>query len=71
MSDPGASAEHVWKYRFLRPGGDEIETQEYKDDETAEGRARDISKAEEIPVIIHRLHGHVDWQYVTEVDERP
>ena len=32
--------------------------------------ARELSKSQVVPVIIER-HDHVDWEYVTEADERP
>ena len=57
-------------YRFSRPGGDEIERRELNDDESAEMIARELSRAGEVPVVIERF-GHVDWEYVTEADERP
>ena len=55
---------------FLPPGGIEIETRELSNDEEAEIVAREISRAQEVPVVIERF-GHVDWEYVTEADERP
>ena len=58
------------RYRFSLPGGEEIETGEFADDGAADVRARDLSKAKDQPVIIHRLRGHVDWEYVTEADAR-
>jgi len=33
------------------------------------GRGERLSKARQIPVIIER-RDHVDWEYVTEADER-
>ena len=71
MADQEPSSGGVWQYRFLRPGGVEIETREFDGDDAAERYADEISKEQDTPVIIHRLHGHVDWQYVTEVDARP
>ncbi len=57
-------------YRFSRPGGIEIETRELNGDDAAEIYARELSKSQVVPVIIER-HDHVDWEYVTEADERP
>jgi hypothetical protein len=70
MTDSGSSSPGAQRYRFTRPGGIEIETNEMVSDDAAEVRARDLSKGQETPVIIER-HDHVDWEYVTEVDERP
>lgn len=38
-------------------------------DEDAEVRARELSQGQGTPVIIEH-HDHVDWEYVTEVDNR-
>jgi hypothetical protein len=65
-SNPGPSRQ----YRFSLPGGEEIGSGEFADDDAADGRARELSKAKDEPVIIHRLRGHVDWEYVTEADAR-
>lgn len=70
MTDTDPSHSKTWRYRFTRPGGEEIETGEHGGDEPAEARAREISKAQESPVVVER-HDMVDWEYVTEVDERP
>jgi hypothetical protein len=70
MTDTGPSSGKPSTYRFSRPGGIEIERHELNDDEAAEVIAREISKAQEVPVVIERF-GHVDWEYVTEADERP
>ncbi len=60
------------RYRFCRPPDEaEIETRELAGDEAAEAYARELSRAQGCPVVIQRLHGHVDWRYLTEVDERP
>jgi len=56
-------------YRFVRPDGTEIEQLGLADDDAAEGHARALSKTQQIPVTIER-HDHVDWEYVTEADER-
>jgi hypothetical protein len=69
MSITGPDGE-VWLYRFSRPGGVEIETRELADDDAAAAIARELSRAQETPVVIER-HDHVDWEYVTEADERP
>ena len=47
-----------------------METCELSGDDAAETHARELSKARESPVVIER-HDHVDWEYVTEADERP
>ncbi len=70
MSDTGANLESTWLYRYSRPGGTEVETRQVSGDDAAEAYARELSKAQETPIIIER-HDHVDWEYVTEVDERP
>jgi hypothetical protein len=70
MSNTGPSGGKTYLYRFSRPGGIEIETRLLDDDESAESVARELSKAQEVPVVIER-HDHVDWEYVTEADERP
>ncbi|MHB1535520.1 MAG: hypothetical protein ACYC1D_13110 [Acidimicrobiales bacterium] len=69
MTDTEPSSARTWLYRFSRPGDIEIETQELNGDDTAETHARELSKAQVTPIVIKR-HDHVDWQYVTEVDER-
>jgi hypothetical protein len=69
MSETRPAAEKTWRYRFSRPDGEEIEIGEFTGDEAAEARARALSKAQDAPVVIGR-HDHVDWEYVTEVDER-
>ncbi len=69
MTDTEASFARTWLYRFSRPGGIEIETQEMNGDDTAGIYARQLSTAQETPVIVER-HDRVDWEYVTEVDER-
>lgn len=71
MTDTEPGSERTWQYRFTQPDGTEIEAREFNGDDTAEAYARDLSKTRSIPIVIHRFHGHVDWQYVTEVDERP
>ncbi len=70
MTDTKPASGRTWLYRFSRPGDIEIETGELNDDHTAEVHARELSKSQGTPVIIQR-HDHVDWEYVTEVDERP
>ena len=60
----------IRRYRFSSPGGAEIEIAEADDDEAAEVHARALSKARKLPVVIDR-QTIVDWDYVTEVDERP
>jgi hypothetical protein len=69
-TESGPAATKTWRYRFSRPDGEEIEIGEFTSDEAAETYARALSKTAEVPVKIGR-HDHVDWEYVTEVDERP
>jgi hypothetical protein len=69
MNDTGPSP-ITRQYRFSKPGGIEIETREMGSDDDAEAYARGLSKGQGSPVIIEH-HDHVDWEYVTEVDERP
>ena len=59
----------VGMYRFSQPGGAEIETRELGDDEAAETYGRELSRPGESVIVIER-HNHVDWEYVTEADER-
>jgi hypothetical protein len=70
MPESGPSIDKDWRYRFSRPGNVEIEIQEFAGDEAAEAHARELSKSLDTAVIVHRLHGHVDWEYLTEADER-
>jgi hypothetical protein len=69
MTDTGPQPIKSAQYRFSRPGGDEIETRELESDDAAEIVARELSRAQQVPVTIER-YGHVDWEYVTEADER-
>jgi hypothetical protein len=69
MTDTGPHPAKASRYRFSRPDGAEIEIQELDSDDAAEMVARELSKAQDIPVVIERF-GHVDWEYVTEADER-
>jgi hypothetical protein len=72
MTDLQPSSGRLWTYRFTRPDGDEAETAELENDDTAETRGRELSTANSVPIVIHRHSAHVDdWEYVTEVDERP
>lgn len=70
MSDLGQNAGGNSLYRFLQPGQTDGETQQMGDDATAENYARQLSTTQSVPIIIER-RDHVDWEYVTEVDERP
>jgi hypothetical protein len=70
MTDTGPSTGNTSLYRFAEPGGAEIETRAFDSDDAAESYARELPKARETPIVIER-HNHVDWEYVTEVDERP
>jgi hypothetical protein len=70
MTNTGAPSAKTSLYRFSRPGGTEIETRELGSDDDAEAYARELPMAPQTPIVIER-HDHVDWEYVTEVDERP
>jgi hypothetical protein len=77
MSATGPSTGHSSVYRFFVPGEadsgtdvKEIERLELDGDDAAEEHARSLPQAKEFPVVVER-QGHVDWEYVTEVDERP
>jgi hypothetical protein len=69
MSDPLASPAKTWRYRFTRPGGDEVGAGEFTDDEAAIARARDLSTSMKEAIVVER-YGLVDWHYVDEVDDR-
>lgn len=69
MTDTEPSSGRTWLYRFSRADDVEIETRHFDGDESAESYARELSKAQDTPVTLKR-HNHVDWEYVTEVDER-
>lgn len=69
MTDTEPSSARTWQYRFSRPGHIEVETRELGGDDPAETHARELSKAQDSPIVIER-HDHVAWEYVTEVDER-
>jgi hypothetical protein len=72
MTDVEPSSRKLWSYRFSQPGGSVVETGDFSGNDTAETRARELSKSNETPIVIHRHSAHVDaWEYVTEVDERP
>jgi hypothetical protein len=70
MSETEPAVGKTWQYRFTQPGDVEVETREFAGDEAAEAYARELSKSKQVPIIIHRFLGHVDWEYVDEVDER-
>ena|SRR5215469_13085376 len=71
VTDDGPSSGRQWEYRFSRPLHDEeIEVRDFDSDDAAEAYARELSTSQEIPIVIER-HGFVEWEYVTEVDERP
>jgi hypothetical protein len=71
MAEHGTNAARNRSYRFTEPGEVEIDVAEFADDEAAEAYGRALSESREVPVVIHKLIGAVDWEYVTEVDERP
>ncbi|MCU1494827.1 MAG: hypothetical protein JWO62_2591 [Acidimicrobiaceae bacterium] len=70
MTDTRPSSDKTWLYRFSRPGGVEIGTHELNSDDAAALYARQLPQAGETPIVIER-HDLVDWEYVTEIDERP
>lgn len=69
MADTEPSFAKTRNYRFSRPGGVEIETGDFNGDDAAETHARELSKSQQAPIIIDRK-SVVDWDYITEVDER-
>lgn len=71
MTDTEPSSGRTWHYRFSQPDGTEIETGEFASDDQAETHARELSTSMAIPVKVFRRHGTVDWEYLTEADERP
>ena len=72
MTDVNPSSGTVWRYQFSEPGDTIVDTGEFNGDDTAEARARDLSKSKASPIVVKRHSAHVDsWVYVTEVDERP
>jgi hypothetical protein len=70
MVASGPPSRRIRRYRLSNHDQGEIEIIEAQDDEAAEAHARSVSKARKMPVIIDR-QTIVDWDYVTEVDERP
>lgn len=69
MADPGSSSGHTPLYRFLQPDGTEVEQRELPDDDAADDYAVELSKARQTPITVQR-RDYVDWEYVTEADER-
>jgi len=69
MTGTDTSAGRTWRYRFSVDDDHELEEQQLGGDEAAEAHGRELSKARQAAVTIKR-HNHVDWEYVTEVDER-
>lgn len=71
MTNTEQSSGKLWSYRFSKPGGSVVGTGDFNSDDTAETRGRELSKSNDVPIVIHRHSGHVEaWEYVTEVDER-
>ncbi len=68
MTDFRRSAGQPSLYRFVQ-AGTAVEQREFPGDDQAEEHARGLSKARQAPITIER-HDHVDWEYVTEADER-
>jgi hypothetical protein len=72
MTDAEPSFGRLWRYQFSQPDETVVETGEFNGDDTAEARARELSKSKDSPIVVKRHSAHVDaWVYVTEVDERP
>jgi hypothetical protein len=72
MADVNPSSGTLWRYQFSQPGDTVVDTGEFSGDDTAEARARELSKSKASPIVVKRHSAHVDsWVYVTEVDERP
>ncbi len=72
MTDAEPSSGKLWSYQFSQPGDIVVETGEFNGDDTAESRARKLSKSKASPIVVKRHGAYVDsWVYVTEVDERP
>jgi hypothetical protein len=72
MTNAEPSPGTLWRYQFSQPGDTVVETGEFNGDDTAEARARELSKSKASPIVVKRHSAHVDaWVYVTEVDERP
>jgi hypothetical protein len=70
MTHTEPSSGSTSRYQFSQSDGVEIETRELEDDEAAAAYARELSKTRQDAIVIKR-HDHVDWEYVTEVDETP
>jgi hypothetical protein len=70
MTPTEPSSGSTSRYQFSLPGGVEIEVRELADDDAAAAYARELSNARQDAIVIKR-HDHVDWEYVTEVDETP
>jgi hypothetical protein len=72
MTETQSSSGSVWRYQFSEPGDTVVEEGEFDGDDSAETRARDLSRSKSTPIVVKRHNAHVDsWVYVTEVDERP
>jgi hypothetical protein len=71
MTDVQPPSDRLRRYRFSRPGGVDVETRELNGDDAAESWARELSRSNVVPIIIRRHRGLDDWEYITEVDERP
>ena len=72
MTDAEPSLGTLWRYQFSQPDDTVVETGEFSGDDTAEERARELSKSKVSPIVVKRHSAHVEaWVYVTEVDERP
>lgn len=69
MAATGPSPGRTSLYRFIEPDETEVEQLQFADDDAAEDHARELSKARQTPITIQR-RDDVDWEYVTEADER-
>jgi hypothetical protein len=70
MTHTEPSSGNTSRYQFSLSDGVEIEVRDLEDDDAAAAYARELSKARQDAIVIKR-HDHVDWEYVTEVDETP
>lgn len=69
MADMQPRTGRTTLYRFTQHGNAEAEQRQFPDDDAAEDYARQLSKSHQVPVTIER-RDDVDWEYVTEADER-
>ena len=60
MTDAEASLGTLWRYQFSQPGDTVVETGEFSGDDTAEARARELSKSKASPIVVKRHSAHVN-----------